>query len=122
MPKNSGRIRTATVWKTNVLKKDISAEVNPSLSAVKNPEVKIANPINKKHSANNLNPETVSSSSSGERPTKILHKGSASSWEISTIEVPTTAISLRLLASSERSSVLFFAPKWNPNTGAVPVE
>ena len=39
-----GIINTAAVWNKSVLKKDISAEVRPSLSAVKKEEPKIAIP------------------------------------------------------------------------------
>ena len=39
-----GRIITAAIWKTSVLKNEIIADVRPSLSAVKNDEPKIAIP------------------------------------------------------------------------------
>ena len=48
----SGKSITAAVWNTIVLINEISAEVSPSLSAVKNPESKIANPINKNANEN----------------------------------------------------------------------
>ena len=39
-----GRIRTAAIWNTSVLKKDIDAEISPSFNAVKKDELKMANP------------------------------------------------------------------------------
>jgi hypothetical protein len=41
-PQIMGRNKTAATWKTKVRKKDINAEVNPSLSAVKKEEKKMA--------------------------------------------------------------------------------
>ena len=40
--KIKGNSKTAAIWNTTVLKKDMTAEVTPSLRAVKNPEPKIA--------------------------------------------------------------------------------
>ena len=39
MPKISGKLKTATTWKTKVLKKEITADVTPSLRAVKKLEL-----------------------------------------------------------------------------------
>ena len=100
-PKNSGKINTATICNTNVLKKDIVAEVKPSFNAVKNPEVKMANPINKKHNENSLNPDTVRSNRSGECPTNIFDNGTAKVSAMTTIKIPTIAIIFRLFESRE---------------------
>ena len=44
----SGNSITAAIWKTSVLKNDMSAEIRPLLSAVKNDEPKMANPAKRK--------------------------------------------------------------------------
>ena len=111
IPKNSGNIRTATVWKTSVLKKEIIAEVKPSFSAVKKPDEKIAKPINKKLNAKILNPDTVNSKSSGEWPTKILDSGTARSSATKIIVNPVARIRAILFVKRECSSFLFCAPK-----------
>lgn len=38
IPSISGRIKTAEICKTNVLRKEISAEISPLFNAVKNDE------------------------------------------------------------------------------------
>lgn len=43
----SGRIRTAPVWNTSVLIKEIAADTRPLFKAVKKDDPKIANPENK---------------------------------------------------------------------------
>ena len=43
----SGSSSTAATWNTSVRKNDISAEVSPSFSAVKNEEPKIEKPENR---------------------------------------------------------------------------
>ena len=48
IPIIKGKKMTADVWNTRVLKKDMIAEINPLLSAVKKDEPKIAIPVNKK--------------------------------------------------------------------------
>ena len=40
----SGKMSTAAIWNTSVRKNEMSAEVSPSPSAVKNDEPKIENP------------------------------------------------------------------------------
>ena len=50
IPKTKGNSNTAAIWNTRVRKKAISAEVRPSFKAVKNPEPKIAIPMNRKES------------------------------------------------------------------------
>ena len=40
----SGKISTAAIWNTSVRRKEMSADVRPSPSAVKNDEPKIENP------------------------------------------------------------------------------
>ena len=50
-PKKTGKIITAAHSKTRVLKNEISAEVSPSLRAVKNAEPKIAKPAKKNEKA-----------------------------------------------------------------------
>ena len=64
-----GRSITAAVWKTSVLKKEMSAEVSPSLRAVKNPESKMAKPANRNENAL-LRRQTV-------KYTAALHKSEA---------------------------------------------
>ena len=59
-----GRIITAKTWKRSVLKNDIIAETNPSLSAVKNDEPNMLNPANRKEKQYMVNPLTVISKSS----------------------------------------------------------
>ena len=44
----SGNKITAAIWKTNVLKNDMTAEIRPLLSAVKNDEPKMAKPAKRK--------------------------------------------------------------------------
>ena len=50
-PSTRGRSITDAHWKTRVHIKDISAEVSPSLRAVKNAEPKIATPAKRKEKA-----------------------------------------------------------------------
>ena len=59
IPKIKGRSKIAIIWKTNVRRKEITAEVRPSLRAVKKPEPKIVNPMNRKDKAKIRNPDTV---------------------------------------------------------------
>lgn len=70
MSKISGRRITAATCSTKVLKKEISAEVRPSLSAVKKDEPKIAKPANKNEKEKILKPLTVRSYS----PLIVAHK------------------------------------------------
>ena len=58
-PKMRGRRKTGMIWKTRVRINEISADVSPSLSAVKNPEEKDAYPIKKNDRAKILNPFAV---------------------------------------------------------------
>ena len=48
-----GRIRTDSVWKISVRRKEIAAEIPPLLRAVKNDEEKILKPDSKKANENN---------------------------------------------------------------------
>ena len=48
----SGSSITAALWKTSVRRKDISAEVRPSLSAVKNEDANMLNPANRNENEN----------------------------------------------------------------------
>ena len=48
----SGKMTTADIWNTNVLKKEMSADTSPLFSAVKNEEPNIAIPANRKEKAN----------------------------------------------------------------------
>lgn len=41
IPNNKGSNNTVDIWKTNVLKNEIAAEIGPLFSAVKNDEPKI---------------------------------------------------------------------------------
>ena len=59
IPKIIGSNRMQALWKTNVRKKEIIAEVRPSFRAVKKPEAKIPNPIKQKDNAKILKPEMV---------------------------------------------------------------
>ena len=45
IPINSGNIKIQIIWNINVLKKDISADINPSLSAVKNEDAYMLNQL-----------------------------------------------------------------------------
>lgn len=47
----SGRRSTAKTWNTSVREEEISAEVRPSLRAVKKPEPKMAKPEKRKEKA-----------------------------------------------------------------------
>ena len=47
-PHTSGNNITAAIWKTSVLKNEMTAETSPLLSAVKNDEPNIASPENRK--------------------------------------------------------------------------
>ena len=53
--KKRGNMSTAPTWNTNVLKKEIIAEISPLFSAVKNDEPKMLKPLNKKESTNRRN-------------------------------------------------------------------
>ena len=57
----NGSINTDPSWKTNVLKKAISAEIAPLLSAVKKLELNILNPVNINANEKILNACTVKS-------------------------------------------------------------
>ena len=65
IPKILGNIMSGTTWKTKVLVKDINADTAPFPRAVKNAELKILNPINKKAMEYNRNPCLVISTNSG---------------------------------------------------------
>lgn len=54
---------TAAHWNTSVRKNEMSSEVSPSLSAVKNDEPKIENPESRNENENILNARTVISRS-----------------------------------------------------------
>lgn len=54
MPNSIGSTMTAATWNTSVRKNEMSAETSPLLSAVKNAEAYMANPMNKKHRAYSL--------------------------------------------------------------------
>ena len=56
-----GSINIAASWNTNVLKKDMTAEVTPSFSAVKKDEPYMAKPENKKEKENITKPSKVRS-------------------------------------------------------------
>ena len=49
--KKIGKIIIAAVWKTKILRKEITAEIAPLLRAVKKAEPKIPNPFNRKERA-----------------------------------------------------------------------
>ena len=53
--KNTGRISTAAIWNTSVLRNDTAAEIAPLLSAVKNEDVNILNPENRNMNENSRN-------------------------------------------------------------------
>ncbi len=55
----SGNIITAAIYKTRVLRKDMSAEIKPFTSAVKNDEPYIAIPTNRNENQKNKNPLRV---------------------------------------------------------------
>ncbi len=59
IPKNTGRIKTATQGKTRALKKDIMNETAPLFRSVKKAEENIPNPIKRKVVEKSLKPETV---------------------------------------------------------------
>ena len=63
-PRRIGRIRTDSVWKISVRRKEIAAEIPPLLRAVKNDEEKILKPDSKKQNENNLKACSVIASSS----------------------------------------------------------
>ena len=63
-PRKIGRIRTDSVWKISVRRKEIAAEIPPLLRAVKNDEEKILKPDSKKQNENNLKACSVIASSS----------------------------------------------------------
>ena len=50
-PKNTGNTSTAIISNTNVLPKEINAEVNPSFKAVKKAEAKMLKPEKRKDNA-----------------------------------------------------------------------
>ena len=50
-PQISGKIKTAALWNRRVLRKEMSAEVNPSLRAVKKADPKIENPTKRNENA-----------------------------------------------------------------------
>ena len=52
---NIGKIMTAATWKTSVLKNEMSADVRPSLKAVKKDEPNIENPENRNENEKILN-------------------------------------------------------------------
>lgn len=45
---NNGKINTAAAWNTMVLIKEMAADIRPLFNAVKNEELKMTNPENKK--------------------------------------------------------------------------
>ena len=54
MPNSIGSTMTAATWNTSVRRNEMSAETSPLLSAVKNAEAYMANPMNRKHRAYSL--------------------------------------------------------------------
>lgn len=63
-PKNTGRINTAEIWNTSVLRKETAAEISPLPKAVNIEDTNIANPENIKDRENIWNAFTVISKSS----------------------------------------------------------
>ena len=55
----SGKIRTQDIWHTQVLKNDTPIDIFPLFKEVKNEDVKIVNPENKKENEKNLKALTV---------------------------------------------------------------
>ena len=55
-PYIAGRIITAPIWNTSVLRKDITAETIPLFYAVKKDEPNMSNPLRRKTKAYILNP------------------------------------------------------------------
>ena len=58
-PNAMGRIITAAIWNIRVRAKDTIAEISPLLSAVKNDDVNMLNPINMKDTENIRMPKVV---------------------------------------------------------------
>lgn len=54
MPNSIGSTMTAATWNTSVRRNEMTAETSPLLSAVKNAEAYMANPMNRKHRAYSL--------------------------------------------------------------------
>ena len=69
LPNTAGKMNIARIWKSSVLKNDIAAEIAPLLSAVKNAEPKMLNPIIKYDVENIRKAYTVRLNSSPSYPT-----------------------------------------------------
>lgn len=95
-PQKRGRIKTAAIWNTRVLKNAIDADISPLFKAVKKDEPKIANPENKKQKEKMENPLMVRAKSPLSYPTKSLERGDASKYAPANIIRANIPMSTRL--------------------------
>lgn len=111
IPQNKGNIKTAAIWNKSERRNDMSADVRPSLSAVKNDEPNIAKPANMNVNEYIKNPRKVKFISSVSYPTNTYESGYAHSSEITNIATANTDIITMLFLSNPLSSARFPAPK-----------
>ena len=110
IPQINGSSIMDALWKSIVRRNEISAEVRPSLNAVKKPEANIPKPIKPKDSAKIRKPDTVRSNNSASYPTNIFESGWVSASAAMTIPAPNMPMIARLFRISPFNSAWFRAP------------